>query len=141
MKMASDLVDSHSEAGGGPEAVDPLRPRARPTVWPGCRYVPGIVAPRSPGEHAEQNVSLATSPDAGLQWSVGVSRSGAPKFVPSSGSGTTEARPPRERCYPRWAYGGKGFFRAHRQIPPGIFGRVAGALNEWCLRRIEGRAS
>src|SRR6516165_8424862 len=49
MKMASDLVDSHSEAGGGPEAVDTLRPRARPTVWPGRRHVPGIVAPRPRG--------------------------------------------------------------------------------------------
>ena len=72
MKMESALVDS--EVGGEPQAVDTLRPRARPTVWPGCRYVPGIVAPRCLGEHAEQNVSLATSPAAGLQRSVGVSR-------------------------------------------------------------------
>src|SRR3954470_9756446 len=46
-----------SEAGVGSEAVDTLRPRARPTVWPGRRPVPGIVAPGPPGEHAEQNVS------------------------------------------------------------------------------------
>jgi hypothetical protein len=49
MKMASGLVDSDTEAGGGPEAVDPLRPRARPTVWPGLRPVPGLVAPRPRG--------------------------------------------------------------------------------------------
>src|SRR3954447_10143967 len=47
MKMESALVDS--EVGGEPQAVDTLRPRARPTVWPGCRYVPGIVAPGLPG--------------------------------------------------------------------------------------------
>src|SRR3954470_3449653 len=46
-----------SEAGVGSEAVDTLRPRARPTVWPGRRPVPGIVAPGPPGEHAEQIVS------------------------------------------------------------------------------------
>src|SRR3954454_3893749 len=45
------------EAGVGSEAVDTLRPRARPTVWPGRRPVPGIVAPGPTGEHAEQNVS------------------------------------------------------------------------------------
>src|SRR5512135_330382 len=39
------------------KSVDQLRPRARPTVWPGRRPVPGIVAPGPPGEHAEQNGS------------------------------------------------------------------------------------
>src|SRR5690349_6585514 len=44
INMESALVDSDSEVGGGPEAVDSPRPRARPTVWPGCRYLPGLVA-------------------------------------------------------------------------------------------------
>src|SRR4051812_20907520 len=51
-----------SEAGVGSQAVDTLRPRARPTVWPGRRPVPGIVAPGPPGEHAEQNVSYRDVP-------------------------------------------------------------------------------
>jgi hypothetical protein len=120
MKRASDLVDSHSEAGGGPEAVDTLRPRARPTVWPGRRPVPGIVAPGSPGEHAEQNVSLATSPAAGLQGSVGVSRSGAPKSVPSSGSSTTEARLPANGVTPCASWGSGGVVAPIAESRPGF---------------------
>src|SRR3954454_9207473 len=58
------------EASVGSEAVDPLRPRARPTVWPGRRPVPGIVAPGPTGEHAEQDVShcdvLRRPPPEGL---------------------------------------------------------------------------
>ena len=108
MKMGSILIDSHSEAGGRPQAVDPLRPRARPTVWPGCRYVPGLVAPGSPGSTRSRMSPKATSLAAGLQWSVGVSRSGAPKSVPSSRVRHHRGTPPRERCYPPWASWGVG---------------------------------
>ena len=128
MKMASTLIDSHSEAGGEPEAADPTELRGRPTVWPGCRYVLGIVAPGCLGEHTEQNLSLATSPAAGLRWSVGVGRSGGRRSLcPHSKSATTEARsPPRERCYPRPCLWGRVLCRADRPNPAGwIFGAVS----------------
>src|SRR5262245_44633205 len=106
MKMASDLVDSHSEVGGGPEAVDPPRPRARPTVWPGRRLVPGIVAPDPRGargaEWLPQRRPLPPT-SAGLSVLVAPARR---CLCPHSGSGTTEARPPRERCYPPVPHGG-----------------------------------
>src|SRR5262245_16244190 len=74
MKMAPALVDWDSEAGGEPEAVDTLRPRARPTVWPGRRYVPGIVAPRPRGRTRSRMSPLAKSHVGCLRWSVDVGR-------------------------------------------------------------------
>ena len=126
MKMASDLVDSHSEAGGGPEAVDTLRPRARPTVWPGRRSVPGIVAPRPRGSTRSRMSPHATSPAAGLRWSVGVGRYGAPKSVPSFRVRHHKSTPPpRTALPPLCLMGDRGSCRAHRRIPPGIFGAVS----------------
>ena len=85
-----------------------MGPRARVSVWtrtsPRTRYC----CPRTPGEHAEQNVSRAMSPAAGLRWSLGVSRSGAPKSVPSSRVRHHRGTPPRERCHPPCASWGVG---------------------------------
>jgi hypothetical protein len=78
-----------------------MGPRARVSVWPGCRSVPGIVAPELLGEHAEQNASLATSPDTSLPFANGlrVNRR-ADVCALFSGSGTTQARHPRARLLP-----------------------------------------
>ena len=97
-----------------------MEPCARVSVWPGRRYVPGIVALGCLGEHAEQNVSLATSPAASLRWSVGVGRSGAPKSVPSFRIRHHGSTPPRERCYPRCAYGVGGFVALIAESRPGF---------------------
>jgi hypothetical protein len=106
MKMASDLVDSHSEVGGGPEAVNTLRPRARPTVWPRRRLVPGIVAPDPRGARgAECLRQRRPLPPTSARRSVLV----APArrcLCPHSGSGTTEARPPANGVTPPVPYGG-----------------------------------
>src|SRR5512135_754613 len=112
MKMASALVDSDSEVGGGPEAVDPLRPRARPTVWPGRRSVPGIVAPRPRGSTWSRLSSTATSPATGLQQFDGLGSlvsvdTTCPSLCPPSGSGTAEARPQAWYNSPV-VHGGKG---------------------------------
>src|SRR5262249_31370422 len=106
MKMASDLVDSDSEVGGGPEAGDSLRPRARPTVWPGRRPVPGIVAPRPPGSTWARLSSTPTSPAPDPRWSVGVGRYGVPKSVPSFRVRHHGGTPPREWRYPPVPQGG-----------------------------------
>src|SRR5262249_53362865 len=45
-------------------------------------------------------------------------------LCPHSGSGATEARPPRTVLPPLCLWG-RGLCRAHRQIPPGIFGAVS----------------
>src|SRR4051794_30372643 len=101
MKMASALVDSDSEVGDGPEAVDTLRPRARPTVWPGRRPGPGIVAPRLRGSTWSRLSSTATSPVTGLRRirdDVGRFRGDAsairPGLVPPQQTPTNVSSPP-----------------------------------------------
>src|SRR5512135_2220638 len=101
-----------SEAGVGSEAVDPLRPRARPTVWPGRRPGPGIVAPGPPGSTRSRLSPLATSPAAGLRWSVGVGRYGAPKSVPSFRVRHHGSTPPPNGVIPPCASWGRGGFVA-----------------------------
>ena len=106
MKMESDCGSLGLEVDSGSEAVDQLRPRARPTVWPGRRYVPGIVAPRPRGSTWSRLSSTATSPAAGLRWSVSVGRYGVPKSVPSFRVRHHGSTPLRERCHPQCRYGG-----------------------------------
>jgi hypothetical protein len=108
MKMAPDLVDSHSEAGGGPEAVDTLRPRARPTVWPGRRHVPGLVAPRPRGSTRGRMSPAATSPVARFRWPLGVDRYGAPKSVLVPGPAPPRHAPPRTVLAPLCLMGDQG---------------------------------
>jgi len=108
MKMESDCGSLGLEVDSGSEAVDQLRPRARPTVWPGRRYVPGIVAPRPRGSTWSRLSSTATSPAAGLRWSVSVGRYGVPKSVPSFRVRHHGSTPSRELCYPPVPHGGQG---------------------------------
>ena len=90
-------------------------PRARVSVWPGRRRVPGIVAPDSWGARGAECLprdvlrrsSPATSPCDGTT----VRRC----LCHGTGSGTTEARPP-QAVYPRRLLGVWGFI-----APPGQF--------------------
>src|SRR3954463_1423458 len=100
-----------SEAGVGSEAVDPLRPRARPTVWPGRRPVPGLVAPGPPGSTRSRMPPLATSSDAHLRWSVGVVATVRRSLYLISG----------EQCDPLNLLGGKGVVSFRSPNPPWDF--------------------
>jgi hypothetical protein len=130
-----------------------LERRARVSVWPGRRRVPGLLSPPL-GEHVEQNVSLATSPDARLRRWVGVGRSATARrsLCPDSGFGTTEARPPRVRYEPPVPHGGSrvlsspspnsaGDFRSrkndrHRFSPTSVFSPADGETR-WSSRDSE----
>jgi len=61
--------------------------RARVSVWPGCAAY-AVLVPPTLGEHAEQNVSLATSLDARPRrfprpWFDGIGCYGVLRSVPS----------------------------------------------------------
>jgi hypothetical protein len=120
MKMASALVDSGSETGGGPEAVDPLSPRARPTVRPGCRPVSGIVPPDAPGSTRSRMSPSRCSPppdsDALSVWIAPARRS----LCPHSGSGSTEARTPTNGFAPWCLTGVRGFVTPITESRPGF---------------------
>ena len=108
-----------------------MEPRARVSVWPGRRRVPGIVAPTL-GEHVEQNVSLATSSDARLRRPVRVTvlrRADVCAF--ESGSAPRKHAPP-QAVYPRRLMGVWGFYRATWPIPGRIFGA---AVHHSCPKR------
>ena len=91
-------------------------PRARVSVWPGRRCVPGIVAPIL-GEHAEQNVSLATSSDPRLRRPVCATAYGAPMSVPSNRVRHHGSTPPPQAVYPRRLMGVWGAYCTTRPIP------------------------
>ena len=94
-----------------------MEPRARVSVWPGRRRVPGIVAPDSWGargaECLPRDVLRHTLPAA-------VSLCNGPMachgLCHRHGSGTTEAHPPRKQCTPGASWGSGGFI-----APPGQF--------------------
>ena len=98
-----------------------MEPRARVSVWPGRRRVPGIVAPDSWGARGAECLprdvlrrsSPATSPCDGT--------TARRCLCHGTGSGTTEARPPASSVPPR-LLGVRGFYRATRPIPGRIFG-------------------
>lgn len=109
----------------GQRPLDQLSPRARPTVWPGRRPGPGLVAPGPPGEHAEQNGSYrdvlrGPPPVVCRCWSL--RRAEVCALIP--GPAPRKHAPPRTVLPPLCLMGGKGFCRAHRRIPPGIFGAI-----------------
>ena len=103
-----------------------MEPRARVSVWPGRRRVPGIVAPDSWGargaECLPRDVLRHTLPTA-------VSLCNGPTachgLCHRHGSGTTEARPPASSVPPA-LMGVWGFYRATWSIPGRIFGAVRG---------------
>jgi hypothetical protein len=66
------MLMRHPVSGRRP--VVPLRPRARPTFWPGRRPLPGFVVPRPPWENAEQNYLPSRIPP--MPASEGVHREG-----------------------------------------------------------------
>ena len=135
MKLAQDLVDSDSEAGRGSEAVDPLGPRARPTVRPGRRHVPGLAAPDRGGARGAEWLPQRRPPSpASGDLSVLVAPARRSLCL-RSGSGTTEARPPVNSVTPPCLLGDRGRRRAHRRIPPGIFGAVSAAVQKTTLSR------
>ena len=114
-----------------------MEPRARVSVWPGRRRVPGIVAPDSWGARGVECLprdvlrrsSPATSPCDGTT----VRRC----LCHGTGSGTTEARPP-QAVYPGRLMGVWGFYRATWSIP----GRIFGAQDKWCqVLKISGVSS
>jgi hypothetical protein len=82
--------------------------------------VPWYCRPRSFGEHAEQNVSLATSPAAGLRWTVGSGRYGAPKSVPSFRVRHHGSTPPRDRYDPLCLMGDRGLVAPIAESRPGF---------------------
>jgi hypothetical protein len=53
----------------------------RPTVWPGRRRVPIIIALGFPGEHLEQIASHYDAPAADLRWPIRAGRYGVQKSV------------------------------------------------------------
>ena len=130
MKMGSVLVGHEARRRvSGREAVDPLRPRARPTVWPGRRSVPGIVAPGLPGSTRSRMSPPRRPPrpaSGGLSVLVITARR---SLCPDSGSGTTDARPPANGVPPLCLLGESGSCREHHRIPPGIFGAVSVAVH------------
>ena len=91
-----------------------MEPRARVSVWPGRRRVPGIVAPDSWGARGAECLprdvprcsSPATSPCDGT--------TARRCLCHGTGSGTTEARPPRKQCIPGASWGSGGVI-----TPPG----------------------
>jgi prepilin-type processing-associated H-X9-DG protein len=120
MNMASDLVASGWRSVAGQRPCDQLSPRARPTVWPGRRRVPGIVVPESGGARGADCLPLRRPPppaSAGLPVWVGMA---CRSLCPHSGSGTTEARPSANGALPLCLMGERGSCRAHRHL--GQFG-------------------
>src|SRR5271165_818078 len=113
MKMGLGCGSLGLEVGVGWEAVRSLEPRARVSVWPGRRCVPGIVAPDSWGargaECLPRDVLRHTLPAA-------VSLCHGPTachgLCHRHGSGTTEARPPASSVPPA-PHGGLGVLSRH----------------------------
>ena len=101
-----------------------MEPRARVSVWPGRRRVPGIVAPDSWGARGAECLSRdvlrrsspATSPCDGT--------TAHRCLCHGTGSGTTEARPPPPRAVPPGSLGVWGFYPHTWSIPGRIFGAV-----------------
>src|SRR5271165_4062412 len=110
MKMGLGCGSLGLEVGVGWEAVRSLEPRARVSVWPGRRRVPGIVAPDSWGARGAECLprdvlrrsSPATSPCDGT--------TARRCLCLRTGSGTTEA-PPRKQCTPGASWGSGGLLR------------------------------
>ena len=102
-----------------------MEPRARVSVWPGRRRVPGIVAPYSwEARGAEclprdvlRRSSSATGPCGRYH--------GAPMSVPSNRVRHHGSTPPRKQCTPGASTGVRGVYRATRPIPGRIFGAAA----------------
>ena len=106
-----------------------MEPRARVSVWPGRRRVPGIVAPDSWGargaECLPRDVLRRSSPATSRCDSTTVRRC----LCHGTGSGTTEARLPASSAPPA-PHGGLGDYRATRPIPGRIFGSSSSFFNE-----------
>ena len=84
-----------------------MEPRARVSVWPGRRRVPGIVAPDSWGARGAEclpcDVPRRSSPATSSRDGTTVRRC----LCHGTGSGTTEARPPASSVPPAsWGSGG-----------------------------------
>ncbi len=109
---------------GGRSTVEP---RARWPVWPGRRCVPGIVAPRLLGS-TRSRMSPSRRPLSHASCDGPTARQG---LCHRNGSGTTEARPPPERC-PRLGTG-RGFVAPHGQSRGGF------SEKQWSVKR-KGRA-
>ena len=104
-----------------------MEPRARVSVWPGRRRVPGIVAPDSWGargaECLPRDVSRRSSPATSSRDGTTARRC----LCHRTGSGTTEARPP-ESSVPPVPHGGKGGYSRHAANPgPDFRSRLS-----WC---------
>src|SRR5208337_3769526 len=113
MKMELGFGSLWLEAGVGSEADDQLEPRARVSVWPGRRNVPGIVAPEPWGargaECLPRDVLRRSSPATSSRDGTTARRC----LCHRTGSGTTEARPP-ESSVPPAPHGGLGGIIAPR---------------------------
>src|SRR5271165_2929529 len=116
MKMGLGCGSLGLEVSVGWEAVRSLEPRARVSVWPGRRRIPGIVAPDSWGARGAEclpcDVPRRSSPATSSRDGTTARRC----LCHRTGSGTTEARPPRKQCTPGASWGSGGFI-----APPGQF--------------------
>ena len=98
-----------------------MEPRARVSVWPGRRRVPGIVAPDFWGARGAECLprdvlrrsSPATSPCNGT--------TAHRCLYLRTGSGTTEARPPESSVPPAPAHGGQGVLQPSGQFRAGFW--------------------
>src|SRR5271157_925624 len=117
-----------------------MEPRARVSVWPGRRCVPGIVAPDPRGargaECLPRDVLRPTPPVISTCDSTTARRC----LCLRTGSGTTEARPP-ESSAPPATNGGWGCYRATRPIPGRILGAEASPRVAHADRRCAGVCS
>ena len=127
MKMESSCgspEDGRRVSGRRP--FDQLRPRARPTVWPGRRPIPGIVTPGPPGSTWSRLSSTATSPATGLRRirdDVGRFRTATPR--PSDRASSHGSRPLRAFLTPAIGHGGPGACCPPRQFRTRILGAVS----------------
>ena len=109
-----------------------MEPRARVSVWPGRRRVPGIVAPDSWGARGAECLprdvlrrsSPATSPCDGTT---------ARRCLCHGTGPAPRKHAPPQAVYPRRLMGVWGGYRATRPIP----GRIFGAVHHSCPKRGE----
>ena len=109
-----------------------MEPRARVSVWPGRRRVPGIVAPDSWGARGAECLprdvlrrsSPATSPCDGTT---------AHRCLCHGTGPAPRKHAPPQAVYPRRLMGVWGFYRATWPIPGRIFGRQFGVSSSLLL--------
>jgi len=103
-----------------------LEPRARVSVWPRRRNVPGIVAPEPWGARGAECLPRDVLRRSSSATSSRDGTTARRCLCHRTGSGTTEAHPPPESSVPPAPHGGLGVYRATRPIPGRIFGAAAG---------------